>query len=596
MKKLIAIYMLIGCLQAIAQPAFVHHDICDVSMGTSSSTPDHFIQFKGDLYFSAYDSLGYNPHVTSGTTPMPQLLYNVHTMVSQHVMMEAMVCKDRLVFTASNALGVEVWATDGTTGNTNVVYDINPAGGSSWPYDFTMYDSTVFFIATSKNIKKLYKTDGMPANVQTVYQVPGTGGVYDIIGIAGGKLIFLAWSTTYGYELYATDGTTAGTTLLKDIYPGSNQIVHTEFITYKNKLYFSGKDNTHGKELWVTDGTPAGTKLVLDINPGIDDGAVRHPIIMDSMLYFTAYDGINGCELWKSDGTDTGTHIVVNIKSKLGSGASGNTIFTVFKHKLYFIAEDEKHGLELWRSDGTDTGTYMVKDILEGNPGSGVYEPMFDGGQYLYFIADDGVNGKEIWITDGTKNGTTLLKDINPGKNDSSPLGFCIFKNKVVFSALSRNLTRDLYVTDGTTAGTGKLAPTMPILMSSTNPLDTLWFKGFTLYDNALFFCAQFDHSGKELWILTDPSLPPVLAIPKIPIATDITLFPNPTQNNITIKTTYKFTTGYLKLTDVTGRVVKTEKLYNNEQTISLSGIAPGIYIADVWLDDKRNTQRLIVN
>ena len=70
---------------------------------------------------------------------------------------------------------------------------------------------------------------------------------------------------------------------------------------------------------------------------------------------------------------------------------------------------------------------------------------------------------------------------------------------------------------------------------------------------------------------------------------------PNPAHNSFTIKTTTAFTTGSVTLTDVTGRVVKTEKLYNNEQTISLQGIAPGIYMADVWLDERRTTQKLIV-
>ena len=43
----------------------------------------------------------------------------------------------------------------------------------------------------------------------------------------------------------------------------------TEFTVAGTKAYFSAYSPTAGVELWVTDGTAAGTVMVKDINPGL---------------------------------------------------------------------------------------------------------------------------------------------------------------------------------------------------------------------------------------------------------------------------------------------------------------------------------------
>lgn len=172
-------------------------------------------------------------------------------------------------------------------------------------------------------------------------------------------------------------------------------------------VFFVHDDGSHGRELWATDGTAAGTRLVRDINPGLPDGEIYSITAFNGAAYFWANDGTNGMELWRSDGSTAGTAIVVNI----GPGSAGfGGPYTVerpivtFNGAMYFSANDGTTGIELWRSDGTAAGTYRLTDI---QPGAGDSEPrnFAQLGARLFFNAGN-PPGPTLWSTDGTMAGT----------------------------------------------------------------------------------------------------------------------------------------------------------------------------------------------
>src|SRR6185503_8450208 len=93
----------------------------------------------------------------------------------------------------------------------------------------------------------------------------------------------------------------------------------TGFTAMGGYTYFSAIDGAHGTELWRTDGTALGTTLVADINATTSSSPSSLTAAPAGILYFAAYEPVHGTELWKTDGTATGTSLV---KDLAASGTS----------------------------------------------------------------------------------------------------------------------------------------------------------------------------------------------------------------------------------------------------------------------------------
>jgi ELWxxDGT repeat protein len=80
-----------------------------------------------------------------------------------------------------------------------------------------------------------------------------------------------------------------------------------QFLTEVNgTLYFSANDGADGTELWKSDGTAAGTVMVKNINSsGSSDPQFLTEV--NGNLYFSANDGANGTEPWRLS-SDTDDH------------------------------------------------------------------------------------------------------------------------------------------------------------------------------------------------------------------------------------------------------------------------------------------------
>ncbi|RYY47590.1 MAG: T9SS type A sorting domain-containing protein [Chitinophagaceae bacterium] len=392
-------------------------------------------------------------------------------------------------FTADlpNSMGRKLFKTDGTTAGTLQLGNINADRTAML---FT--NGRLYFTQGGT----LWSTDGTEtgtAAVKTTGTIPGS---IQQLTASNGKIIFIANGGGTGLEPWVSDGTDAGTFLLKDIYPGSTGSDNPGFGSFyltdvNGVVFFTARDNTaNGFELWKTDGTPGGTVMVRNIHTTANSSS--NPIgftALGSTVYFTADNGTNGVELWKSDGTTAGTVIVRDIIA--GTASSFVGAMAVKGTELFFHMGSGA-SVGLWKTNGTTAGTVAVKTGI--NP----YGGMINVGGTLFFGASAGSTGVELYKSDGSTAGTVLLKEIYAGTESSYPELYTNVNGTLFFVARQESFNdREVWKSDGTPAGTVIVKNLQPAPGGGSFPYS------LTASNNKLYFSPSqaADASGMEPWV-----------------------------------------------------------------------------------------------
>jgi ELWxxDGT repeat protein len=406
-------------------------------------------------------------------------------------------------FSANDGIhGMELWKSNGTAAGTVLVKDINVGGPyirSSYPYNLTNVNGTLFF--TAKDVshgRELWRSNGTAAGTVLVRDsaLGPTTSYPSWLTNVNGTLFLSANAGPLGAELWKSNGTPAGTVMIKDINPGSGSSSPSYLTNVNGELFFQANDGVHGTELWKSNGTTAGIVMVKDINPGSASSSPKYLVNVNGAVFFQATNAVRGAELWRSNGAAAGTGLVKDINP--GSKGSNPIHLTNDNGFLLFAADDGTHGSEPWRSNGTTAGTFLIKDINPG-PGSSTstfpviqsIEPAIVNG-IAFFSANDGAHGFELWKSNGSAAGTVLVKSIF---TDLGPLDLTNVNGTLFFTADDGVHGSEVWTSNGSAAGT--------VLVKDIAPGSSSSYPIYLANLNGTLFFAATDHvHGGEPWVL----------------------------------------------------------------------------------------------
>jgi len=403
----------------------------DIAPGAEHSFPARLTDVNGTLFFVTGSALWKSNGTAAGTVPLKSFASVGNASAFCNV-------NGVLYFAASDgASGEELWKSDGTAAGTTLVKDLipgvdeygDPAGAA--PRNLFSANGALYFTTRNGGV---YRSNGTAAGT---IQLSSSAYPYSFAAYKG--LVYFL-----GNGLWKTDGTPAGTVQVSTLpTPGDNPFGggSSKLVVSNNALYFYTGADPYTNVVWISDGTNAGTKIIKELG-SISTPTTSELVDVNGTVFFAHSIGTSNKALYKINGS---TAYVVRDMG-LGSAPEFN-YFTNLNGFLVFPEYDgggdySGLGTELWRSDGTDAGTIVVADIrktaLDWDEGSyPAFLTAVNG--VLYFSADDGVNGRELWKYDPAATPSPVLR-LNAGGPE------------YVESGAYRTFSADQYVTGGSVA------------------------------------------------------------------------------------------------------------------------------------------------
>jgi len=392
-KKLIALFAASALIASSLPGQFTSRLLKDIVPGTGGSAPCLFVEVPITTVFATSRQIW-----TTGGDPVGTALLKTIPTVT-NVAPPGFVAQvgDKAYFFCDSVDGkgpCQIWEADGKRFTTRLLAHMTALG---WARSPVVAGNKIFFEGRGprSGIADVWAIDPTGPNPSPVRlrQFQPTNRLDVSIVAIGGEVLFSVEDAVVGSELWRSDGTVAGTRLVKDVWPGSKSGFSHMIGAFGDRVFFVGNDGQSGWELWETDGTAQGTKLFKDFNPNGDG----FPTLLGQSgeLVYCETPAGSGYDMWA-------VHRKTKATTKLwtGTGRPGSAV--PFHGGLLFLA-----GLQPYFTDGTTKGTVQLTSAkLIFRSGQGFWP--FDD-RIAFFPDPIG----RLYITDGTPAGTKILNTGN---------------------------------------------------------------------------------------------------------------------------------------------------------------------------------------
>lgn len=508
-----------------------------------------------------------------------------------------------------------------------LVKDLNPGAGYSFSgapsgINVTMDKIVIFTVKTESGLFQIMASDGTAAGTEALLPPYNPDSLtFSGFVIQDNLCWFLEYNSDAGSKLYATDGTTVGTTVrLSD--PG--QLLH--LITFKSDLLFQKVPTTFDPQLLVRFNPADNSFFTVDSFDWF--GGLRDFTVGANDTIYAIGGNSLGRSLYKGDGSPYSLEPITQLNS--GSESNYYIYMTPVGNKVYFFWQksDTNEPYKLWVTDGTAAGTKGLKEFefpsFQSDPIASKALVSFGGKFYFRSKSPTDGKGYELYTSDGTAAGTKIVKDLNTGLADGNPERLTIFENKLWLSGLDNLYNTSLWQVSGNTAtkqlttysavGSGLAAFNDSLVMgvySSTLGSEIIFSKGtagstrlvtdfntpgnsnfygyaFTPANGILYFIgAQEGSTGRELWAYR-PAPPVATHAPINEI--EVTIAPNPVQDYLFIAAPEAEN---MQVTDVTGKIMYSGK-FDQQIKLNTASWPVGMYQVAVWGTKGRSVRGVV--
>ncbi|MDQ1346779.1 MAG: hypothetical protein QG573_148, partial [Acidobacteriota bacterium] len=486
----------------VSQPRLIA-DLATVPSPQEGSVPAEFVQVGAYLLFTARpDDHARRLWRSDGTAAGTQELANACGPLEEGGFALRFATPARAFYSVSCGGGAKaLWVSDGTPSGTQVLlgvgsYDDTGAliAAAQWVEDD---DDVLFLQRGGYNLPlELWRSDGSVGGTARIAVVSESDRVTGALHRRGaGDLLLLVEEPSRKLVVWRSDGTPAGTQPARVLeFPDQYLSLRSVHPTATGIAFMVSLAPPSRNELWYSDGTVAGTGL----GAVLPDLLSEVPVTHEGSLYFTAE--VNGEEwLWRGDGSAATTRPIV----PLGSRGARSDSFEFFDGRLYFVAcEADRRSCALL-STAVDGGLPAhVAAVCDDDDCVEIDDDLWvrGRGSRLIFTHRDETS-VEVWTSAPDGSGAAVVATLCAAESCFGPhVGPMVLESAVFFATVAdAGGARELWSSDGTVAGTLRLAGPLPDIQWYVYP--DVWAPLAALPGGGgwVFAAADTEH-GLELW------------------------------------------------------------------------------------------------